>query len=173
MELDTGASLTVINESTYNQVQQQSSVPQLQPTQQVLKSYSGHSIQLLGHLDIAVRYGSTQVNLPVHVVAGNGPNLMGRDWLSHFDVDLKGLQSINSVTADQQLSGLLEKYSSVFTADLGCVSDSTVTLSVNENAKPRFYKPRPIPHTFKEKVEVELESLRAQGIISPVKTLCL
>ena len=40
----------------------------------------------------------------------------------------------------------------------------------NENARPRFYKPRPIPHTLKEKVELELESLRAQGIISPVKT---
>ena len=104
------------------------------------------------------------------MVGGGGPNLMGRDWLSHFDVDFKGLQSINSVTSDQQLSELLEKYSSVFTADLGCVSDSTVTLSVNENARPRFYKPRPIPHTLKEKVELELESLRAQGIISPVKT---
>ena len=160
MELDTGASLTIINETTYNQVQQQSSVPQLQPTQHVLKSYSGHSIQLLGHLDITVRYGGTQVNLPVHVVGGGGPNLMGRDWLSHFDVDLKGLQSIISVTTDQQLSELLEKYSSVFTADLACVSDSTVALSVNENARPRFYKPRPIPHTLKEKVELELESLR-------------
>ena len=42
-----------------------------------------------------MRYGSTQVNLPVHVVGGGGPKLMGRDWLSHFDVDLKGLQSIN------------------------------------------------------------------------------
>ena len=50
------------------------------------------------------------------------------------------------------------------------MSDSTVTLSVNENARPRFYKPRPIPHILKEKVELELESLRAQGIISPVKT---
>ena len=50
------------------------------------------------------------------------------------------------------------------------MSDSTVTLSVNENARPRFYKPRPIPHTLKEKVELELENLRAQGIISPVKT---
>ena len=148
MELDTSASLTIINETTYNQVQQQSSVPQLQPTHHVLKSYSGHSIQLLGHLDITVRHGGTQVNLPVHVVVGGGPNLMGRDWLSHFDVDLKGLQSINSVTTDQQLSELLEKYSSVFTADLGCVSDSTVALSVNENARPRFYKPRPIPHTL-------------------------
>ena len=170
----TGASLTIINETTYNQVQQQSSVPQLQPTQHVLKSYSGHSIQLLGHLDITVRYGSTQVNLATcsYVVGGGGPNLMGRDWLSrdHFDVDLKGLQSINSVTSGQQLSELLEKYSSVFTANLGCVSDSTVTLSVNENARPTFYKPRPIPHTLKEKVELELESLRAQGIIFPVKT---
>ena len=57
IELDTGASLAIINETTYNQVQKQSSVPQFQPTQHVLKSYSGHSIQLLGHLDITVRYG--------------------------------------------------------------------------------------------------------------------
>ena len=89
MELDTGASLTVINKTTYNHILQQSALPQLQPSQQVLKSYSGHSIQLLGHLDVPVRYGNTQLTLPVHVVANGGPNLMGRDWLSHFDVDLK------------------------------------------------------------------------------------
>ena len=113
MELDTGTSLTVINETTYKQVQQHASVNPLQSTQQVLKSYSGHSIQLLGHLEITVSYGNTKVNLLFHVVAGNGPNLMGRDWLSHFDVDLKGLRSINSVTADQELSEVLEKYSDV------------------------------------------------------------
>ena len=31
--------------------------------------------------------GRVCVFLPVHVVVGGGPNLMGRDWLSHFDID--------------------------------------------------------------------------------------
>ena len=37
------------------------------------------------------------------------------------------------------------------------------------DAKPKFFKPRPVPLTFKEKVTKELEDLQKRGIISPVQ----
>ena len=85
MELDTGASLTIINE-TIPTIKCNSS-PQFLSSS--LHSMFSRATQVTPYscLD-TVRYGSTQVNLPVHVVGGGGPNLMGRDWLSHFDVDL-------------------------------------------------------------------------------------
>ena len=34
--------------------------------------------------------------LPVHIVSGGGPNLLGRDWLAYFDIDLSLLPLMGS-----------------------------------------------------------------------------
>ena len=85
---------------------------------------------------------------------GDGPNLMGRDWLGQFVVNLKDVH----------------KYSDVFKDELGCLKGMPVKLLVHENAKPKFFKPRPVPILLKDKVTKELEDLQAKGIISPVQS---
>ena len=47
----------------------------------------------------------------VHVVAGSGPDLFGRDWLSKLNVTV-GL--INSLEDSYQLENLVEEFSDVF-----------------------------------------------------------
>ncbi len=42
-------------------------------------------------------------------------------------------------------------------------------LLVNDEAKPKFFKPRPVPFLLRDKVEKELDDLQAKGIISPVQ----
>ena len=54
--------------------------------------------------------------------------------------------------------------------ELGCVKDVTVKLEVHDLAKPKFFKPRAVPYSLKEKVEKELDDLQAKGIISPVQS---
>ena len=41
-----------------------------------------------------VRYGQTNHQLIVLVVEGEGPNLMGRNWLKELKVTLEGIHSI-------------------------------------------------------------------------------
>lgn len=79
---------------------------------------------------------------------------MGRDWLGQFVVNLKDVH----------------KYSDVFKDELGCLKGMPVKLLVHENAKPKFFKPRPVPILLKDKVTKELEDLQAKGIISPVQS---
>ena len=47
--------------------------------------------------------------------------------------------------------------------------DITAKLHVDLQARPKFYRPRSIPYAMREKVEVELDHLRQQGIIEPVQ----
>jgi hypothetical protein len=167
MELDTGAAVSVINEATYRGIQQ--TLPPLQPATGPLRTYTGDCIQVLGITDIKVRYGDKELLLPAHIVNGGGPNLMGRDWISKFEVNLPDLKVIHHDKSGP-LQALLDKYSDVFSDTLGCAKGSTVKLSVNDQAKPKFYRPRTVPYMLREKVEAELDRLQEQGVISPVKT---
>ena len=38
-----------------------------------------------------------ELSLPIHVVKGGGPNLMGPDWISQFEVNLKVINPPNAV----------------------------------------------------------------------------
>ena len=149
-----GATISVIDETTHNHIEQESGLPNpLQPTDKTLRSNSGHSIQVL----FKARYGDKEIVVPVdlHVVSGDGLNLMGRDWLSHLDVSLT---TLNLIDTDRQLLETLDKYPDMFTDELGCVLP--VRLIVREDAQPKFYKPTPVPFSLREKVEKELANLQ-------------
>ena len=54
MELDTGATLSVISESTYREMFPAEPSPQLKASQAQLKSYTGESIKIKGATDVEV-----------------------------------------------------------------------------------------------------------------------
>ena len=78
MELDTGASLTIMSEKI-----QQKKLPnlELQPSTVTLKTYSGEQLKVLGQAQVKVIYKTQKVDAPLVVVAGEGPTLFGRNWL--------------------------------------------------------------------------------------------
>ena len=94
MELDTGASVSVVTHSTYQEIKDSAYIEPLQPTTVRLKTYTGEAITVLGQVPVKVRYGQTDYQLTVLVVEGEGPNLMGRNWLRELKVTLEGIHSI-------------------------------------------------------------------------------
>ena len=110
MELDTGASLSVITHSTYQEIKDSSYIEPLQPTTVRLRTYTGETIRVLGQVPVKVRYGQTDYQLTVLVVEGKGPNLMGRDWLRKLKVTLEG---IHSTEQSSVLGEILKKHSRV------------------------------------------------------------
>ena len=57
----------------------------------------------------------------------------------------------------------------VFTEGLGTFTGAKVSLQVDPQIKPKFFKARTIPFFLKDKVETEPERLQSLGIITPVK----
>ena len=164
MELDTGAAYSVITQTTYQRIAQQKSINSLEPSDLRLRSYSGDNIQVYGQVPVVVRYGQQERELYVQVVAGNGPDLMGRDWLSELKVSLK-IGEVNTMEGGSSLQTVLERHSAMFEKGLGCLKGTTVKLNVDSNATPKFYKARTVPLALKEKVEAELDNLESMGII--------
>ena len=69
MELDTGASLTQLNESTYKAITHDASSG-LQPSDAQLLTYTGQLVEILGTTTVQAKYGEQLLQLPVHVAEG-------------------------------------------------------------------------------------------------------
>ena len=101
------------------------------------------------------------------VVGGNDPCFLGRNWLNHIRLDWHEIFAI-AVEEPENLEALLEKHSELFKEELGTISSLKARLQVQPNARPRFFKPRPVSFALKALVEKELDRLEAAGILQTV-----
>ena len=85
MELDTGAAVSVINESTYKSILTQR--PPVAKSDVKLHMYSGEQLTVLGELQVTVYHNEQTVTLSLIVVQGSGPNLFGRNWLEQIKLN--------------------------------------------------------------------------------------
>ena len=95
MEVDTGACVSLVSKQTF-----QSLFPAqtLRPLKAQLRTYSGEVIPSLGEVDVVVTYKDQQVTLPLVVVEGSGPNLLGRNWLMSIRLDWKSVYMVHTLT---------------------------------------------------------------------------
>jgi hypothetical protein len=163
MEVDTGATVSVISEESY-----QFLFPDkvLQKCTMALKTYTGEPMQICGEVQVTVRYQEQGPHeLPLVVIKGRGPTLLGRNWLYRFRLDWAG---IRAVLPAKPLDRLLQEHNSVFANEVGTISPMKVKLSVPATAKPRFHRPRPVPFALRARVEEELDRLEDAGVLEKV-----
>ena len=100
MELDTGAAVSIISTETQCKLFPHE---QLTDSSLILTTYSGEQLQVAGQMLVHVKYGKQQAQLPLYVVKGNGPSLMGRDWLQKLDYIGEALNWLLQQTSSQQV----------------------------------------------------------------------
>ena len=118
-------------------------------------------------MTVEVCYKTQQHSLPLVVVKGDGPSLLGRDWLGKLRLDWSELHQIQS-TAPGPLKELLDRHSEVFKDELGTIQGTTAKIQVDPTVQPRFCKARSVPYALWAKVDAELERLDREGIIEKV-----
>ena len=79
MEVDTGASVSLMSECTFRRLWPQR---ELHPSKVRLHTYSKDPLSVLGCCSVNIGYLGQTAKMPLQIVAGSGPTLMGRDWLS-------------------------------------------------------------------------------------------
>ena len=167
MEVDTGASVSLISEVTLKKTWTDKT-PKLGPTNVTLRSYSGEVIKALGELNVAVEYGGQKRRLSLLVVTGNGPSLLGRDWLKQLKLNWGELFHLNCA-ATLTLQGVLQRHGEVFKEGLGKIKGMEVKIHLEPGAQPQFFQPRIVPLALRARVEKELERLAEEKVIEPVQ----
>nr|XP_047141136.1 uncharacterized protein K02A2.6-like [Hydra vulgaris] len=119
MEVDTGAAVSVMGISAYKRIKKNEG--KLQNSGVVLKTYTGELIRPEGIGLVEVVYNGQCCKLPITVVKGNVPTLMGRDWMQRLTLQwFKRMRGINFYDkVDSRVKTLLEKYPEVFSNRLG------------------------------------------------------
>ena len=161
MTLDTGASVTIISTATWHK-----HLPdlKLQPSNMLLKTYTGEPLKLQGEAQVTVCYKDQKFKLPLIVVKGDGPPLLGRDWLQNIVLDWKEIKQVST-----SLDGLLQKYNTLFDNKLGTMKGVHAKLAVKPDSKPKFCRARTAPYALREAIEKDLNRLQQSGVVESVK----
>ncbi|MEE4247362.1 MAG: reverse transcriptase domain-containing protein, partial [Kangiellaceae bacterium] len=168
MEVDTGASVSLISADTYET--RLRSRPRLEQDDTKLRTYSGELVSVLGRIQVRVEAEGATKELPLLVVEGAGSNLIGRDWLACLPLDWRSIKQLQQGQEHPRISQLLKDFAGVFESSLGKYSGPPVHLQLKSTARPRFMKARSLPFALKAKVETQLDREIEQGVLKPVSS---
>ena len=161
MEIDTGASTTVVDEKTFHTLSLNKAV------NTALRTYTGEMIPVVGECELEVEYDGFKGLLPAVVIRGDGPCLIGRNWLQHISLNWSEIFHLSAM--DKDLNEMLETHASIFQGGLGKVAGVKAKIYVDSTERPRFLKSRPVAYALREKIETELDGLVKEGTIEPVE----
>ena len=165
MEVDTGASRSIISEATYQKLWYKNQ-PIIERSSVHIQTYTGEELDICGKIQVQLVHNGQQASVTLLVVKGDGPSLIGRDWLSKLRLDWS---KIHHLRAAEGLNRILDKRAEVFKEELGTLKGMKVSLHVDQNAHPRFCRARSVPFILKDKIEAELERLLGEGIIESMQ----
>ncbi|UYV65622.1 hypothetical protein LAZ67_3004893 [Cordylochernes scorpioides] len=100
-----------------------------------------------------------------------------RIWIRHLKINLEEIDQenlnqikelkVSSINDDYDIE---KEFPEIYTQKVGCVPDFLITLQLRQGEKPSFTPERNVPYALREKVEKELDTLEADGIISKAAT---
>ena len=113
-EIDTGASLSVISDKVLYENFGDNFIDDMKDVSFTLKTYTGEEIKPLGVKTVEVKAKDGNIHkLPLVIVKGNHPSLLGRNWLKNVRINWHNINKISVKPSDQ----FLEKRSTVFQDD--------------------------------------------------------
>ena len=164
MEVDTGASVSLVSEDTYELITTEKT--HLRKVKDKLLTYTGETVPVLGVVDVTVKYQGKMSTLPLYVVRGIYPSLLGRNWLTVVKLDWKHILTVRS---ERRLQDVLDKHKSVFREGLGKLEGVQAKIHLKPGATPKFHKARTVPYATRAKLDEELDRLQSLGVIKPIQ----
>ena len=114
-----------------------------------LHTYTKEPIKVLELITVHVCYKEQRKSMPLLVVAGHGPSLLGRDWLGQLKLDWQELYQVNQ--PEHSLQAILDKHKALFKDEIGEAVGITAKLHVSTNTKSYVFLQDQTSTPFTEK----------------------
>ena len=102
-----------------------------------------------------MKYNTQVVTLPLLVIDGEGPSLLGHNWLKHIKLNWKSIH----VMKGDDLQSTLERHRDVFRDGLRKLQGYQAKIIIEPQATPKFCKACTVSYSMKFKIEEELDRL--------------
>ena len=112
-----------------------------------------------------IDYNGQLCELPLVVVGGSGPSLLGRDWLSPVQLDWRHINQVYNAS----LHAVLSRYPGILGVFLGGLGTLKGKIYVDPAHHLDLTPARSVPYALRDKVEKELQRLQEEGTIEPVE----
>ncbi|GCB66145.1 hypothetical protein scyTo_0011961 [Scyliorhinus torazame] len=112
---------------------------------------------------VSVNFGQQSTQLPVMMVTGEEPSLLGCDRLKEIKLNWSEIFHVS----EWKLPERARKYE-IFFCDGLKSKDYKLRFMWIQRQLPRFFKARSVPYVLREKVDIEVNRLEKHGIIQPV-----
>nr|XP_061833859.1 uncharacterized protein K02A2.6-like [Nerophis lumbriciformis] len=163
MQIDTGSKASIISDGVYKKVLRH--LP-LRQSDTRFKTYLGEPVPMAGMTDVVVQSNNQVRKLPISVVKGDCPAILGRVWLEKMKLSWHTVKMVSPMATS--LAAILRKHDEVFRKELGSMKDITVKLNIKPETTPKFMKARSVPYAIRSKVGDELDALVKSGVLEPV-----
>ena len=160
-EIDTGSPYTFMSHETLTKLP---SSQKLEKKNISVKSFTGHSVHVLGVLNTDVTYKDKHVHAEI-LVTEHKHNLLGRDLIDKLE--LLTVRYVGEID-DDKLGQVIAKHPRLFGDGVGKLEGVQAKVHVDGDKAPIFFKPRSIPYAMRGKVEEELDRLLKDDVIEPV-----
>ncbi|XP_026529758.1 uncharacterized protein K02A2.6-like, partial [Notechis scutatus] len=165
MEVDSGSSLSMVSWKTLKQLIPAIRRQDLRTQKIVLRDYQGNTIPVVGVSQVQVSFKNRAVSLPLTVVDGDRPSLLGLQWFAPLGIEVAGIHQAGS---DDWEESIVQEFHDVFSDKLGKYKGTPISFSLNPEVAPIRLKPRRVPFALKPKIDEQLDKLIAQGVLEPI-----
>ena len=141
LEVDTGATLSVISEKTFQEHWRNTTRPKIKATKHRLMTNTGRYVTILGVITVSIRpRKGMQHDLPLIVVPGGRPSLLGKNWLTWLQLDLGEIHQLNPPHTEKKMQNprlqrVLNKYAVVFEDSHQAVKTEAAKMSVTRRCQ--------------------------------------
>ncbi|KAK2708707.1 hypothetical protein QYM36_014346 [Artemia franciscana] len=165
-KIDTGAKANIMPLKDFNKLARK---PALLLTADVLTSYTGEQLKVLGTANLKVQYrNQTPQTHTFHVVCTDRASILSRQSSERLQL-IKFVLSVNNPAPIRPaIQKLLNEFSDVFEG-IGTLS-GTCKIYLKEGAIPTIQPPKRVPFALQAKFKEELDRLESLGVIEKVTT---
>ena len=107
--------------------------------------------------NVDIIHNGSNFCLPLYIVKGDKPSLLGRDWLKKVKSDWKNVLGQISLKGKHSLNKILDDHSSVLDGQLGIFKDRYANLRLKPDNDSTYRAVRTVPYNLVAKGENELD----------------
>jgi hypothetical protein len=160
--IDTGSTLNILDEPTYNTIASEVTLSQ---TKSIAWVFQGKQpIEFICEFSTTVKCHTKEIEALFVVVRGKKKCILGYNTASQLGI----VRIINNVNEQRFQHQLESEFPNVFRKQIGRLKDFEVKLNIDPSVRPVALKHRRIPFHMRKSVEVEIERLLKDDIIEPV-----